>query len=563
MSNIRPPSSFCTISTETCFDDLLGLISSLSLFHKGAHIHLAVDSQTKRRLTPYTRVFQLKYHFHVILDPYHGKNRSQMETEGIWSDFQMMKARIIELALAESEDTLFLDGDIFVTGPINEIDHSKQLGVSPHYIRKRDTDKFGYYNGGMLWTNQRDLPAKWIEYTKTSRFFDQASIEDLARDYEHFEFGEHYNFSWWRVEQSDVSPTEIMSNATVQERDQDQDQNVKSRGQVLYKGQPLRCVHTHFANNNYKWFNNFIFSLLLQAKQYELALMILRIKTGFWQVIIPKHSRDKWVHNNDSFRELAKMWGHSCEDVRVFYVEEFKNCSLQSMVCLYDRPTLNWLEDRAIQSPIFLLGNGSKNVEGEILRQQFGVLNTRSWIFWPRKPELVENLMRIIHPKTYEQREHNCTFIGNYENNVQQKYRTQHNWESVLDNFHCTSGSQHKFTHEEYLRELGNSKYGLCLRGYGSKCHREVELMAMGTVPIVTPEVSIDSYYDPPIEGVHYLRVSTPDELQGIINSIDSQQWKNMSLQCRLWYMKNVASKNSFYQTLNTIYNPVNNPDNQ
>ena len=62
--------------------------------------------------------------------------------------------------------------------------------------------------------------------------------------------------------------------------------------------------------------------------------------------------------------------------------------------------------------------------------------------------------------------------------------------------------------------KLRESKYGLCLRGYGSKCHREVELMAFGTVPIVTPEVSVSSYMEPLIENTHYIKVTTPAELK-------------------------------------------------
>ena len=74
---------------------------------------------------------------------------------------------------------------------IDDIDKSKQLGLSPHYIRKRDTDLYGYYNGGMLWTNQKTLKDDWIKFTKTSRYFDQASIEDLANNYSFFVFGEN------------------------------------------------------------------------------------------------------------------------------------------------------------------------------------------------------------------------------------------------------------------------------------------------------------------------------------------------------------------------------------
>ena len=82
--------------------------------------------------------------------------------------------------------------------------------------------------------------------------------------------------------------------------------------------------------------------------------------------------------------------------------------------------------------------------------------------------------------------------------------------------------------------KLRESKYGLCLRGYGSKCHREVELMAFGTVPIITSDVSIDSYMSPPIENVHYIRVDNPESLKKKLELISHEMWNKMSNNCYL-----------------------------
>ena len=41
----------------------------------------------------------------------------------------------------------------------------------------------------------------------------------------------------------------------------------------------------------------------------------------------------------------------------------------------------------------------------------------------------------------------------------------------------------------EYLFKIISSRYGLCIRGYGEKCHRS-GLMAVGTIPIVTNDVN-------------------------------------------------------------------------
>jgi hypothetical protein len=167
---------------------------------------------------------------------------------------------------------------------------------------------------------------------------------------------------------------------------------------------------------------------------------------------------------------------------------------------------------------------------------------------------VVEKILKDNGILTYNERTIESIFIGNFENSTQQKFRqTNENWESVLDVYHCTAGQTHKFTQKEYLMQLRNSKYGLCLRGYGSKCHREVELMAFGTVPIVTPEVSITSYMDPPIENVHYIKATTPKELKEKINAIPQKKWESMSKSCYEWYQRNVHSDNCWVNMISDI----------
>jgi hypothetical protein len=103
------------------------------------------------------------------------------------------------------------------------------------------------------------------------------------------------------------------------------------------------------------------------------------------------------------------------------------------------------------------------------------------------------------------------------------------------------------------MHKLSSAKFGLALRGYGSKCHREVELMGLGTVPIITPEVSITSYMDPPEEGKHFIRCNDPKNLKEILSKITEEKWEVMSKNCYEWYQKNVYSKNVMTMMLNNI----------
>ena len=159
--------------------------------------------------------------------------------------------------------------------------------------------------------------------------------------------------------------------------------------------------------------------------------------------------------------------------------------------------------------------------------------------------------MTSHRPRPYDERPTRVVFIGNHENGVQRAFRqTGSGWEGVVDRWHLSEGPVHPFTQEEYLAHLAGALYGLCLRGYGSKCHREVELMALGCVPLITPEVSL-SYSDPLIEGVHYHRVASPDDIAQL--SQTSDEWRRMSDACRAWYARNVHSAATMASTLASV----------
>ena len=536
------PSSFSSICTSNCAFELVGLLLSLSVYHPNEKMFILCDTKTKEIIDNMTPQPKLQIVWFIELDKYDGMNRQIMTEKGIWSEFQMSKANIMSHALKNVNDTLFLDGDIIITDTINDIDMSKDLGVSPQFISKSHVDRTGYYNGGMLWTKNKEVPNDWIFFTKKSRYFDQASIEDLAKKYSYFEFGENYNLQCWRFLLSDESPQQISNHIT-------------SKDKLYYKNKPLKFVHTHFLVQRFQQFNNLIIKHLSNAKMYKMLAIIYRVIHNKWVLRIPKQPiQGLGRHNNDSYRELLILMKVQNKDVDVKYDDKTIHCWLEPNILTYDRPTLEWCNQEIVTSSLMLLGNGDIQVEGKKLKSKIPILNIKPWIFWPRNPMLLENVLKINGILKYDERTIESIFIGNVENNVQEKFRnTNASWENVLTEYHCTKGQKHKFSHEEYLMKLRDSRHGLCLRGYGSKCHREVELMAFGTVPIVTPEVTVSSYMEPLIENVHYILVKTPDELKQKVASIDKEQWSKMSTACYEWYQRNVHSKNCWKNMIEHI----------
>ena len=536
------PSSFSSICTSNCAFELVGLLLSLSVFHPNEKMFILCDTKTKEIVDNMTPQPRLQITWFVELVKYDGINRDIMTRKGIWDEFQMSKAVVIKYALQNVHDTLFLDSDIILTDCIDDIDMTKEIGVSPQFITQEHIDKTGYYNGGMLWTKHANVPNDWIHFTKSSRYFDQASIEDLVKKYSFFEFGENYNLQCWRLMLSPESPQHIANHIT-------------STDKLYYKNKPLKFIHTHFLDKRFQQFNNLIIQHLSNAKMYKVLAIIYRVIHNKWVLKIPKQPiQGLGRHNNDSYRELPILMKLQNKDVDIKFDDKTIHCWLEPNILTYDRPTLEWCNQEITTSSLMLLGNGDVNVEGQQLKSKIPNLNIKPWIFWPRKPMLLEKVLKQNGILSHDERNNESIFIGNFENSVQEKFRkTTDSWETVLTEYHCTKGQQHKFSHEEYLMKLRGSKYGLCLRGYGSKCHREVELMAFGTVPIVTPEVTVSSYMEPLIENTHYILVKNSDELKQKIANIDEEHWTKMSKACYDWYQRNVHSKNCWKNMIQHI----------
>jgi hypothetical protein len=240
-----------------------------------------------------------------------------------------------------------------------------------------------------------------------------------------------------------------------------------------------------------------------------------------------------FAHTGDSFREIVKMWGERK------YVK-IKECEVNNIwlgeTLLYDRPTLKWLE-------------ASPSVEQKWKHALFGnpapPEGGRAWSFWPRRPRIVEELVgRGTATKDFNSRTLGTVFYGRSENAVQKANRTMHDWAPACDDYVHLEGSStpYPYSHREYLERLSMARWGLCLAGFGKKCHREIECMAMGCVPVVAPEVDMVSYADPPVEGLHYIRVQGPADMARL-KDISPEEWEKMSSACKAWWSKNSSVK--------------------
>ena len=281
----------------------------------------------------------------------------------------------------------------------------------------------------------------------------------------------------------------------------------------------------------------------------SLASQYISVLTTIW---MPRSSLQGYFsHPGDSFREMVRLW----KKAGYVNIKEHPTATMvwwgevgEAGVLLYDRPIHDWRMAAPIAEKTWrkaLFGNPKVGACADAV----------PWFFWPRRPELVEELCSASTGlPAYDSRSDGMVFYGRIENMVQAS-RRKDDWKAACAEWFLIKeeGQPYPFTQKEYLERLAKWRFGLCLSGYGRKCHREIECMAMGCVPVVAPDVDMDSYANPLVEGTHYLRVKTPEDAIKVLKSVSKDDWERMHLAGRTWWEKNASCRGSFELTRSLV----------
>jgi hypothetical protein len=251
-------------------------------------------------------------------------------------------------------------------------------------------------------------------------------------------------------------------------------------------------------------------------------------------ILLPKGFEGLHGHANDSFREMVSAW-FARGWIELEYTTQSPYVWLGGIgqTLLYDRANFNWLNHTPTIYKRILCGNPDAAEVPE------GV----QWSFWPRHPMRVEQRVQQGLP-SYNERTDTLVFYGKVENAVQQSHRSS-NLYKACDEFSMPFGADatYTFDQETYLDKLANAKFGLCMAGFGPKCNREIECMALGTIPVVAPDVDMKNYAVPPQEGVHYLRLKSydPEDAVALVRSMSEEAWGKISLAAHQWWKANAS----------------------
>jgi len=233
------------VTGKSAVEDFQIFLHSIQLFVDPLpSLYIATDEETLARLMELP--YRGKRQFYTIMNSYQGLGRKEMEAmpgkkgRTLFHEFTFEKLRIMELAFADARDGVwFFDADICFLGPLPCIPASATVALSPHSIRKSDTDRYGVYNAGFLWFKDLSWLAVWAAALPASRFFEQAALEDVAAAAASglYEFPVQDNFGWWRMFQSPHPPHRQMEFFGI---------NRSVGAGITFEGDPLGSIHTHF-----------------------------------------------------------------------------------------------------------------------------------------------------------------------------------------------------------------------------------------------------------------------------------------------------------------------------
>ena len=81
-----------------------------------------------------------------------------------------------------------------------------------------------------------------------------------------------------------------------------------------------------------------------------------------------------------------------------------------------------------------------------------------------------------------------------------------------------------------------------------------MELLALGTVPIITPGVTVSSYIEPLEKACTTSGwTSPPGDLRGALDAVGAERWEALSRQGRAWFLRNCHSSALLRRTLRHI----------
>jgi hypothetical protein len=270
------------------------------------------------------------------------------------------------------------------------------------------------------------------------------------------------------------------------------------------------------------------------------------------KIFIPyfgENDRYFWRNSKHGFYDLVMEWHKRgwCD------IQEHKGpyywINNINSILFFDRDQVADLIDKKRVNPRW---QGEVPYQYAFFTNEYNLENDRNFKFeyWSYHPVELEDKSKSMGMKSYQERTIDSIFLASIENETQEYFRNKfQGWEAAIDEFYIADKLNKKegakYCFEEYLDKISHAKFGVCMRGNGPKCYREVEYAAFGTPLIITEGVDTN-YPIPLIEGTHYFFAKNKEDIEKYVKETDEKTWQKMSLAVRKWYEENFTTEAMF-----------------
>jgi hypothetical protein len=297
------PSSLCTICLNNCYNELVLLLKSLENVKCDKPIYILCDSLTKAKLSNCD--VELDLILINSLDKYSNKDRYTLEKENKWIPLMLEKCNVLSVAIEETGDSLYVDSDTVFLSSIPKIEKTNQVGLSKHNIIKENENKYGIYNGGCVWTNNKMFLKWWsiVAYID-DRYMEQQCLDDVTNLFKTFIFPITVNFGYWRLSNF----PERESFFTIKDN------------KIQYKNEDLISIHTHFftSKKSITHFNKFILKKINKCTTYDSIKHNIDILYVQFTIVNP-YIKNKMIHHLDGWHKVIEKIEENTHDINYLF----------------------------------------------------------------------------------------------------------------------------------------------------------------------------------------------------------------------------------------------------
>lgn len=193
--------SLCTIATEESWVELQLMIKSFRLYHVDVPIYVMCDENISKRTKNFD--IDLCHNIVYIIDLPSKTFRQVGGNSNDWLELMLKKTDVMDIALTNHYNTLFVDSDMIFVFPVYNLPFGKyDVFLSPHNIREEQEKAYGKFNGGYVATNNKYFPHWWKKMTyDRPGFYEQKTLNYTSEVFKVDWLGKEHNFAWYRFSQ--------------------------------------------------------------------------------------------------------------------------------------------------------------------------------------------------------------------------------------------------------------------------------------------------------------------------------------------------------------------------